>query len=393
MDLHQAKQVLVATHLGAIRHDTRANAIEMISGPGIGKSETAVAYCTDLAQQINKPVGLITFMLATISSVDVRGFMLPTKPKTPDGPMGSAFSTPPWFPTQRNIKVAMPDGAIVERGDWQGELPEHGVLFLDEFGQSEDEVKKAAAELLLHGEVGDTKLPRGWRVLAASNRMSDRSGVMRSLMFVVNRRAEILVDASLPAWLTWANAQKPHIRPHYLLLSFAQKNPDLVFRDKVPDGSDPFCTPRTLCLLNRDLMSLRSAEDEKLDRIPLDPLSREIAAGWIGKGEAAQLFSHLRYADEIPDMKDIERDAMKAKLPPNRDAQLVLSYMLAHNVTEKNAKHVIKYLGRMNVEMQVCSVRAITAQSDQSKAAAITGEPEFVSWLAKHKQLLIDSRS
>jgi hypothetical protein len=55
--------------------------------------------------------------------------------------------------------------------------------------------------------------------------MSDRSGVMRELMFIVNRRCKLNIDASLPAWLNWAQSQPDHSRPHYLTMSFAQKNP------------------------------------------------------------------------------------------------------------------------------------------------------------------------
>ena len=314
--------------------------------------------------------------------------MLPIKDGT--GGMISVFSTPPWYPTAINQKVYTPDGKVHGRREWTGELPEYGVVFLDEFGQSEDEVKKAAAELLLHGEVGDTSLPMGWRVLAASNRMSDRSGVMRAMMFVVNRRAQLNIDPSLPAWVEWASSRPAESRPHYLTISFARKNPDLVFRDKVPDGSDPFCTPRTLCLMDRDLQALRSDEDIAQDRMPLNDLAREMAAGWIGKGEAAQYYTHLKYADELPDIADIVRDPMAAKLPITRDAQMVCGYMLAHSVTAKNARNVLRYTMRLNIEMQVLTVQAIIKSP---LASALAMEPELVTWITKNKKLLIESRS
>ena len=390
MDINAAKQVLLRTHTASIRHGERANGVHLESGPGIGKSDGVAQYAEDLAKETGRPVGLVTFMLATIASVDVRGFMMPVK--LPGGTLDTVFSTPPWFPTHANTAVVEPNGAWHTAGSWPREqaVPEVGVLFLDEFSQAEDEVKKPAAELVYKGTVGTTALPKGWRVVAAGNRLSDRSGVMRELMFIVNRRCKLSIDASLPAWLNWASAQAPGKRPHYLAMSFAQKNPDIVFKDSVPEGSDPFCTPRTLCLMDRDLMALRSDEDERKDRFPTDALAREVMAGWIGGASAAQLMTHIKYADELPDMADIIKDPNKAKLPPNRDAQMVAGYMLAHNVDEKTAGPVIKYIKRLQIEMQVLAMRSIGAQQD--RARTIVSQPEYVQWLMQNKDLIVASR-
>lgn len=389
MNIQDAKQVMLATHMASLRNGHRAAGMHLVSGPGIGKSDGTQQYCEALARESGKPAGIVTFMLATISSVDVRGFLLPSK--NANGQIDSTFSTPPWFPTNANTAVVEPDGTWHKAGTWTGPVPDAGVLFLDEFSQAEDEVKKPAAELVYKGEVGTTRLPQHWRVVSAGNRMSDRSGVLRELMFLVNRRCQLSIDPHLPTWLEWANALEPDRRPHYLTLSFAQKNPDIVFKDAIPAGSDPFCSPRTLCLLDADMMALRSAEDKRHNRLPLDAISREVAAGWIGQGEAAQFFTHLKYADELPDVADIEKDPEKAKLPANKDAQMVCGYMLAHNVTDKNASPLMRYLKRLNIEMQVLAVRAVTAQ--QARAVSITSTKEFTSWLKDNKELLIAARS
>lgn len=389
MDINSAKRVLQRTHIAAIEAHERANGAYLESPPGLGKSEGVMQYVQAMAAEAGEPVGVVPFMLATISSVDVRGFMLPQKGQ--NGALDTVFSTPPWYPVKANMHVVTPDGVWHKPGTWDNVLPRIGVLFLDEFGQAEDEVKKPAAELLLKGNVGTFELPLDWRVVAAGNRLTDRSGVMRELMFIVNRRCRLSVDPSLPAWGLWADAQPDGKRPHYLTRSFAQKNPDIVFQDKVPAGADPFCTPRSLCLMDKDLRALRSAEDIAKDRLPLDPDAREVAAGWIGGGSAAQFFTHLKYADELPDIADIEKDPAGAKLPPNRDAQMVAGYMLAHNITEKNASAMMRYINRMHVEMQVLSVRAITAQPKPS--LYVVNTTEFGKWLGKHKDLLIASRS
>jgi hypothetical protein len=391
MNLNEAKQVIVSTHLAAINLNQRAQGYHMVSPPGIGKSDVAEQSVRTLAKELDRPVGLVVFMMATIGGADVRGFMFPFKDG--QGVLQTTFSTPPWYPTRANMIVYEPDGTRHAEGEWTGDVPDVGVLFLDEFSQAEDEVKKPAAELVYKGHVGNCHLPLGWRVLSAGNRMNDKSGVVRELMFIVNRRGLLTIDANLPTWTNWANSQNDANRPHYLTLSFAQKNPDIVFRDSVPDGYDPYCTPRTLCLMDRDLRSLRSAEDIRTGRLPLDPVAREVAAGWIGKGAAAQFYTHLKYADELPDIADIIKDPSTAKVPAARDAQMVAAYMLAHNIDIKNADSIMAYTERMQIEMQVLAVRAMTSADDGKRGAALVNTARFGQWLMRHKTLLVQSRS
>jgi len=391
MNLEDAKTVMVRTHLAALKQEHRANGLYLESGPGIGKSEGAFQATEQLAKTLGEPAAITQFMLATISSVDVRGFMLPVKGA--NGSLDTIFSIPPWFPTLANISVVEPNGKWHKPGTWTGTVPRVGNLFLDEFAQAEDEIKKPAAELIYKGNVGTCTLPDGWRVIAAGNRVTDRSGVLRELMFLVNRRCRLSIDASLPAWLDWASRQDDKDRPHYLTMSFAQKNPDLVFRDSVPEGTDPFCTPRTLCLMDKDLAALRSEADVDHDRLPLDGIAREVAAGWIGQGAAAQFYTHLKYADQLPDISDIEKDPAKAKCPDGRDAQMVCGYMLAHNVNEKNAGAILRYMNRLNIEMQVLTIRAISAPQQENRTKAIVVQPEYIQWLMKNRDLLTASRS
>src|SRR5579863_7529168 len=173
MNIEQAKQVLVRTHIAAIAKNRRASGMMLVSGPGIGKSEGTVQYCEALSRSVQEPVGLVVEMLATYMSADVRGFMLPVKSDEPGGRPRSVFSDPAWLPCKSNTAFVLPDGTWHARGSWDGAiLPRYGVLFLDEFAQADEDVKKPAAELLLNGRVGQAELLPGYRVVAAGNRMS-----------------------------------------------------------------------------------------------------------------------------------------------------------------------------------------------------------------------------
>jgi hypothetical protein len=388
VNLSEAKQVLTRTHIAALSRGERAASYVLESPPGAGKSDGAFQYCVDLAHNINQPVGLVQFMLTTITSPDVRGFMLPLKPE-PGKPLVTVFSTPPWYPAGINMYVVTPAGEWFMPGSWRGDVPEVGVVFLDEWGQAEEEVKKPGAELLLHGNVGNCRLPVGWRVIAAQNRMSDRSGVTREMMFIVNRRGLLPVRPMLEPWLGWATSLPTGKMPHGMTISFARAHAGLVFTDKVPDTPDPFCTPRSLCIMDSELRAL--ADEEHPDQMPMDSIAREVCAGWIGDGTAAQYFTHLRYADQLPEIADIEASPERAKLPPNRDAQMVIAYMLAHHVTEDNARNIMRYILRLVGEMQIVAVDTITADPD--RARVLLPLREYDRWIELNKDKLISSRS
>jgi hypothetical protein len=391
MNLNQALDVLIRTHLIAIERNERPISAELRSGPGLGKSSTIFDSCSHLARATDQPVGLVTEMLATWLSVDVRGFMIPQK--ATDGTIRpvTVFTIPPWYPVRHNTTVFYPDGTYATPTTWDHPVPTIGIVFLDEFGQGEDDVKKASAELLLNGRVGNDQLPVGWRVIAASNRLSDRSGVLRSLPFITNRRMEINVSPDLDTWNDWVNRLEPAKRPHHMTISFANKHPDLVFRDEVPPGDAPFCTPRTLMMMDQSLQSLRSKEDVTADRMPTDPIAREVCTGLIGGSEAAQFFVHIKYADEIPDIAEIERDPMRAKLNERRDVQMVTAFMLAHHLTAKNGQQIMRYISRMNVEMAALAVRTISNQPD--RAAMMVNNRDFSQWLITNKDVLIASHT
>jgi len=217
--------------------------------------------------------------------------------------------------------------------------------------------------------------------------MIDRAGVLRALTFITNRRMEINIDAHLGTWNDWVNQLDDAHRPHYMTVSFANKNPNLVFRDAVPPGDAPFCTPRTLVLMDKDLRALRSPEEIAKDTLPADLVAREVCAGWIGGGESAQYFTHIKFADMLPDISDIERNPMGAKLPERQDAQMVAAFMLAHNVTKTNGDKLIQYIGRLKIDMQVLAVKTITNNTERSKLVA--NQPLFTQWMVKNKDVLI----
>lgn len=305
--------------------------IELISAPGIGKSDAVEQLVQLMSQRDGKPWGFATMFLATQTPPDLIGYQFKGE-KLVGGEMRSVTdpSMPLWMQTV--------DGKTVF--DY-----ERGILFLDEYGQGEADVKRASAELLLKGAVGPWKLPRGWSVIAASNRAKDRSGVTKSFDFVINRRVEIHLDASVDAWESWAF--KNGVDP--VLVTFAVQNANIVFSGTVPDAQGPWCTPRSLCLLDRMLRPKK----QRIGKFPDDSVTLELASGIIGEPAAQQLMATIRLSHQMPRFDDIIADPKGTKIPTQPDAQMLVVYELAGRADEKNIRPLMTYVERLPAEFAV----------------------------------------
>jgi hypothetical protein len=332
--------------------------MEIRSAPGRGKSEFIEQTVERMSQRDGKRWGFATCFLATMTPSDLLGYMMPQTRQ--DGVMVSQFTLPPWMQTV--------DGKPVTQF-------ERGILFLDEFGQGEADVKRAAAELLLNRRLGPHALPRGWSVIAASNRSSDRSGVTKSFDFVINRRIEINITDDLAAWEDWAWERGVH--PTFI--TFANQNSQVVFADGVPEKQGPWCTPRSLVMCSK----LLGAMADEHGNIPTDAQAIELAGGLIGQGAAAQLFAMIRLGQEMPKYQDIVSDPKGCRVPDKTDARMLVCFSLAARVTEDDVDPVVTYVERFPKEYSVTFAKAaVRRDRDLINTAA------FGSWAVRNASLM-----
>lgn len=355
--------------------------VELKSAPGIGKSSLVEQICAELSITYDEPVGLMTFMLSTIDSIDVGGFMYPEEDPEGGPTKISAFSLPPVLPHPNHFKDMGHGSYYVfvkgERVDSYSGVPRIGVLFLDEFAQATHDVQKPAADLILNRRIRGRGLPEGWCVWAASNREKDRSGVQKSLAFVVNRRCEIEIQPALDPWVVWA--EQNNVPP--LIIAWAQWQPGTVFEGEVPTEPGPFCTPRSLVNCGQVL----DAMSEKPGMIPVgNALATEAAAGYIGKSAATTLMAFASMASELPTFEEIVDDPKGAHLPHDRpDAVLAITQLLAHRVGPETANEVFTYLKRLGKEFQVPCLKAALRRTP-----AMVHNPDFAKWLRDNKSLI-----
>ena len=196
--------------------------IELISGIGRGKSQTIRRIRDLMSARDGEEWGYADLFLATQTPPDLLGYQFKGEVTFDGKPYTITDPTmPSWFMTETNLPVF---------------AYKRGILHLEEFGQGQTDVKAAAAELMLNKRIGKWRLPDGWVVVASSNRTSDRSGVTKSLDFVINRRLEIHIEDDLQGWVD--HAFTIGVMP--LTIAFAQQNPHLLFSPQ-KDKQGPQC--------------------------------------------------------------------------------------------------------------------------------------------------------
>ena len=336
--------------------------IELISSPGLGKSTFVDDQIAIQSKADGFEWGSSKLFLATQTPPDLLGYIMKGDMQTANGVIPVSTPTlPGWMITSTGKPV------------WEYK---RGVLLLDEYGQGEADVKRASAELLLNRQLGPWKLPPGWSVVACSNRSSDRSGVTKSFDFVINRRLEINITPDLQSFEDWAF----EAGVHPLFITFANQNPQIVFEGKVPEKQGPWCTPRSLVMLERLFKGLSPDGGETM---PDDAEASELAAGMIGEAATAQLITFIRLGNEMPKFEQIVKNPKDVKLPDRPDARMLVTYNLASRVTKATAAPVVQYMERMPKEFAVTFCKSAVKREPK-----LVFEPAFSDWAKKNATLL-----
>lgn len=338
--------------------------VELRSSPGQGKSEGIAQSIDELSARDGFQWGFATMFLATQTPPDLIGYQFKGEREW-DGKTVSVTdpTLPMWMVTTEGKPV------------WSYK---RGVLLLDEYGQGEADVKRASAELLLNGRIGPWQLPKGWSVVAASNRSEDRSGVTKSFDFVINRRAQIDIIPDVSGWEEWATTA--NLLP--LTIAFAVQNPHIVFNGEIPEQQGPWCTPRSLVMLDK-LMQKMQQRGELVD----SPIANSLAVGIIGAPAAAQYFTFVRLEQEMPKFDTIVAKPSEVSVPDRPDAQMLVCYNLAHRVTPDTAGPVITYIDRFPKEFGVTFAKA-ASQRDFKLLKA----PAFKDWCSRNASLMASVR-
>jgi MoxR-like ATPase len=300
-------------------------------GPGIGKS----AVVRQLAEDMTVPLHDVRALL--LDPVDLRG--LPFL----DADGRSKWATPEFLPQ---------DGA--------------GILFLDELNAAPAMVQASCYQLVLDRKLGEYTLPKGWAIVAAGNRDSDRAVTTRMPTPLRNRFVHLEFEVDLQEWSEWAI--EAGIRPEVIaFLRFRQELLSAFDRD-----ANAFPSPRSWEFVSRIL-----------DAMPEQSVEHELFAGTVGAGAATEFSAFLKTFRELPNIDAILLNPLKEPVPENAAAQYAVASALAHCATDTNFDRICTYLGRMPTEFSVLCVRDASLRQP-----AVQHTPAFTRWATANHHVL-----
>lgn len=336
----------------------------MVGRPGVGKSDIIKnEFRGALEAQYKEKFGFHDILLPTIDAPDVRGFLIPTK--LADGTPSSFFTRSAIIPSKEYL-VAHP----------------RGIMLIDERNAADMLTQKAIAPAVLSKRFGEEYLPEGWMIVSASNRKEDKSGVINPPKHLVNRERTLQIEADVNSWSLWAEDHGIHP----MLVSFAKKSPGVVFGDEVPNHDGPFCTPRSFVSAAKllGLMAGTDAQGRANMDIPITDLALQMVAGDIGDGASAQLFAHLKVADQLPTFDEIITDPKNAKCPKELGAAYAGGQMCIHYAEPGNIDKLWQYVERLPTELQVSIAKSLIPRG----GGMLLNSKALSAWISKNRTLI-----
>ncbi len=341
------------------------NTVSLVGPPGCGKTQVVEHEIIKvLSDKYGEKFGFHDSLAPTLDAPDYKGFLLPTK--NPDGSAGSAFTRSPELPSK----------------EYLAEHP-RGIYFVDELSSAEMLTQKALAPVLLDKRFGNERLPPGWQVWCASNRMSDRAGVVRQPSHVRNRVTEIGIENDAVSWGVWAEANGIHP----LIIAWAKSHPNVAFVNEVPATDKPFSTARSLTRAAKLLqVGLERDGDGKITEmeLPNDALVQQAVMGDIGEGAAADLFGYLKVHDQLPTLDEIMADPKAAKCPKDLSAGWAAGQMCIHYAKGSNIDKLWQYTERLPKEVQVSMAKSLLERS----GSVLLNSAALIKWIHANKALI-----
>lgn len=185
--------------------------------PGVGKSQGVRQIATEIAERTGKRVEITDVRLLLFNPVDLRGIPTANSDKTL-----AVWLKPKIFQMDESEDVV-------------------NILFLDEISAAPQSVQAAAYQITLDRTVGEHRLPENCIVIAAGNRVTDRSVAYTMPKALANRLCHIEISADSKSWHSWAVSAGINS----IVLGFLDYNPSMLMKfDNVTD-THSFPTPRS----------------------------------------------------------------------------------------------------------------------------------------------------
>lgn len=327
--------------------------VMMWGPPGVGKSQAVRQIAKEIEVRTNKKTVVTDVRLLLFNPIDLRGIPTANADKTL-----AIWLKPQIFQMDTNEDIV-------------------NILFLDEISAAPQSVQAAAYQITLDRVVGEHKLPDNCIVIAAGNRVTDKSVAFKMPKALANRLLHIEVEGNFDSWKEWAIKSGVN----YKVIGFLsfRRNYLMNFDAKTEDLA--FSTPRSWEMVSNILNNINSNVAEMY----------QLIAGLVGTGIAIEFKSWCQVYDQLPDMEEIF-DGMQPKVPTNTDAMYALtaamtSYAKEHKDEITRIANSIRYAEKLPPDFGVVLMKDYM-YIDKDYKQTLMAIPEFANWLSTKGKIL-----
>ena len=192
-------------------------AVMLWGPPGVGKSQGVRQIAENIRTKTGKQVEITDVRLLLFNPVDLRGIPTANEDKT----------LAVWLKPK-----------IFQMDDSSGVV---NILLLDEITAAPQSVQAAAYQITLDRMIGEHRLPDNCIVIAAGNRITDKSVAYTMPRALANRMLHIEIRGDADSWHDWAVARGVHP----FVTSYLEYNPVALLRTDAPEANLAFPTPRS----------------------------------------------------------------------------------------------------------------------------------------------------
>lgn len=185
--------------------------------PGVGKSQGVKQIASIIEEKTGKKVVVTDVRLLLFNPVDLRGIPTSNADKTL-----AVWLKPKIFQMDEDPNVV-------------------NILFLDEISAAPQSVQASAYQITLDRTVGEHKLPDNCIVMAAGNRVTDKSVSYAMPKALANRLCHLEIEGDEKSWHNWAVTHGVHDA----VVSYIEYNPSRLMLFEQNKDNLAFPTPRT----------------------------------------------------------------------------------------------------------------------------------------------------
>ena len=270
LNVSQVVSLLSRAYIKLIKSGTPLKAFPSVmlwGPPGIGKSQGVREIAENIRAKTGKRAAITDVRLLLFNPVDLRGIPTANADKT----------LAVWLKPQI---FQMADSADIIN-----------ILFLDEITAAPQSVQAAAYQITLDRVIGEHRLPENCIIIAAGNRVTDKSVAYNMPRALANRLLHMSVKGDPDSWHDWA--VKTGI--HRCVTSFLKYNPTALLRPDIPDSSLAFPTPRSWEMVSNILTGV----SENMDAV------QPLISGCVGTSVTYNFAKWCSLFSALPPVEDI----------------------------------------------------------------------------------------